>query len=309
MNIIHKISKLIKNPGLILVRLDNINLIRLNDKLYLKIMYKSIFNEKLNLKNPKTFNEKLQWLKLYDKKDNYTRMVDKYEVKKYVADIIGSEYIIPTIGIYDSWKDIDFKSLPNEFVIKCTHYGGSKGVYIVKDKNVENFDKIKEEINEVLKDNLYYYGREWPYKSVKPRIIIEKYMIDKKIGELRDYKFFVFNGNVKFYKIDFNRFKNHKANYFDKKGNLLKFGEEVCPPDYDQKLELPKNIDLMINLAEKLANQIPFVRVDFYEIEDKVFFGELTFYPASGFGKFIPYEWDSKIGKLLDINGVGKNEK
>ena len=270
------------------------------DKLYLKFIYKIKIGKSLNLKNPKTFNEKLQWLKLYDRNPLYTKLVDKYEVKDYVANIIGKEHVIPTIGVYDSFDDINFEKLPKQFVIKCTHDSG--GLVIVKDKNKLDIEKAKKKINKSLKKNYYYCGREWPYKNVKPRIIIEKYMEDNKTKELRDYKFFCFDGKMKFFKIDFNRLTYHQANYYNKNGILLKFGEKVCPPDYEKKLEMPINLKRMIKLAETLSENIPFLRVDFYEINGGVYFGELTFFPASGFGKFVPSNWDEKIGDYIIIN-------
>ncbi|MBR3319635.1 glycosyl transferase [Candidatus Saccharibacteria bacterium] len=277
------------------------------DKIYLKLLYKKRLGKKLNLKEVKTFNEKLQWLKLYDRRPIYSTMVDKYEVKKYVADAIGDKYIIPTIGVYEKFEDIDFDSLPNQFVIKCTHDSG--GLVICKNKNKLDTEEVKEKINKSLAVNYYYHAREWPYKNVKPRILIEQYMLDKKTDELRDYKFFCFDGKVKFFKIDFNRFRKHQANYYSTDGKLLKFGEEVCPPDYNKKLEMPKQLKEMITIAEKLSRNIPFVRVDLYEINGKVYFGELTFFPASGFGRFVPEEWDEKIGRLIRIKKYeGKND-
>ena len=301
------IIKYLKNPKFILLKLDKFGMIRLKDSYYLNLLYYKNLGEKLDIANPKTFNEKLQWLKLYDRKDIYTIMVDKYEAKKYVADIIGEKYIIPTLGIYNNFEDIDFSKLPNKFVIKCTHDSG--GIAICKDKS--NFDiySTNKKIKKSLKNNYYYSGREWPYKNVKPRIIVEKYMTDLKFNELRDYKFFCFNGKVKFFKIDFDRFVYHRANYFDANGNLLRFGEKVCPPDYQKNLMLPKNLQKMIKLAEVLSEKIPFVRVDFYEVNNDIYFGELTFFPNSGFGKFIPEEWDQKIGDMLDISMVKKDEK
>lgn len=280
----------------------------LPDKIYLKLKFYIIFHKKLNLKSPTTYNEKLQWLKLYNRKKIYTQMVDKYEVKKYVANIIGEEYIIPTLGVYDKFDDIDFQKLPKQFVIKCTHDSG--GLVICKDKDSFNYEQAKIKINKSLKNNYFYSGREWPYKNVKPRIIIEKYMEDMKTKELRDYKFFCFDGKVECFKIDFNRQTRHQANYYDKNGNLLKFGEEICPPDFTEKLELPINLRLMIELAEKLSKGIKFIRVDFYEMNEKAYFGELTFYPASGFGKFIPKEWDMKLGEWIKLplkNGSENN--
>ena len=190
-----KIIKLLRKPSIVLLKLDHINLIKLSDKKYIELRYFSLFLKELNLDNPKSFNEKLQWLKLYDRNSEYTKMVDKYEVKKYVSNIIGEEYIIPTIGIYNSFDEIDFKKLPNKFVIKCTHDSG--GLVVCKDKNKLDKNNAKKKIEKSLKTNYYYCGREWPYKNVKPRIIIEKYMCTKEQKELIDYKFFCFNGNPK----------------------------------------------------------------------------------------------------------------
>ena len=226
-------------------------------------------------------------------------MVDKYEAKDYVTSKIGEEFIIPTIGVYDRFNEIDFQKLPNSFVIKCTHDSG--GLVIVKDKQNIDLKEIERRIKKSLKTNYYYLGREWPYKNVKPRIIIEEYMIDKTNNELRDYKFFCFNGKVKFFKIDFNRFIDHRANYYDKNGNLLEFGEKVCPPDFSAKISLPNNLKEMIKLSEKLSKNTYFLRVDFYEVNNKIYFGELTFFPASGFGEFIPNSWDKKIGDMLEL--------
>lgn len=271
----------------------------LPDELYLKIQYRRTVGKKLNLDNPTTFNEKIQWLKLHDRKDIYTTMVDKYTAKKYVADIIGDEYIIPTFGVYNKFEEINFDELPEQFVIKCTHDSG--GLVVVDDKNKLDINVARTKINTSLRRNFYYSGREWPYKNVKPRIIVEKYMHDSSANELRDYKFFCFNGLVKCFKIDFNRFVKHQANYYDTNGNLLKFGEIVCPPDFKKKLDMPINLSQMVKLAEKLAKGFPFLRVDFYEVNEKIFFGELTFYPASGMGKFKPEIWDRRLGDMINI--------
>ena len=161
--------------------------------------------------------------------------------------------------------------------------------------------KAKEKINKSLKNNYFYHSREWPYKNVKPRIIAEQYMEDAETKELRDYKFFCFNGKVKCFKIDFDRATQHRANYYDENGKLLPFGEAICPPDHSREIKLPKELNIMIELAEKLATDIPFVRVDFYDANGHIYFGEMTFYPASGFGKFIPDEWDYKLGEWLTL--------
>ena len=270
----------------------------LPDKLYISLLYYKHFKRFPNWKNPQTFNEKLQWLKINNRKPEYTTMVDKHLVKQYIADKIGNEYIIPTLGVWDTPEEIDFNSLPDRFVLKWNHDSGS--IVICKDKS--SFDK-NEAVKKLLvgkKKNGFWYGREWPYKNVKPRIIAEQYITSD--GEApNDYKFFCFNGEVKCFKIDYDRYTNHRANYYSPSGELLRFGEVVCPPDFDRVVSLPRLKDKMIDLAEKLSAAYPFLRVDFYEIGDQIYFGELTFYPASGFGAFVPDEWDKTLGDLLEL--------
>lgn len=292
-----KILKYVKSPSSLIVDLSSKQLIKISDKKYLKLIYKLKINKKLNLKNPKTFNEKLQWLKLYDRKDIYTTMVDKHEVKKYVRDIIGEDYIIPTIGIYDKFDEIPFDELPNQFVIKCTHDSG--GLVICKDKNKLNIKECEEKINKSLKRNYFYYGREWPYKNVKPRIIIEKYMVDESNVELKDYKFFCFNGVPKFLFVAKDRPHNTKFNFYDIDFNKLPFSQHY--PNFNELIEKPLGFDKMVQFAKKLSKDIPHVRVDFYDINGHVYFGELTFYHFSGFEKFEPEEWDKKIGDMLKL--------
>ena len=296
-----KIRNIIKNPKLILFYLDKNDLLnlRIDDKSYISILYEKSFNKKMNWEKPKTFNEKLQWLKLNDRKNEYTKMVDKYEAKKYVASIIGKEYIIPTIKLYDKFDEIDFDKLPNQFVMKCTHDSG--GLIICKDKSLLNINKAKRKLNKCLKHNYYYNGREWPYKNVKPRILVEPYFENKQDQELRDYKFFCFNGQAKIFKIDFNRATNHQANYYDLNGNLLHFGEVAYPPDFKKKIPLPKNLNRMIKLAETLSKDTLFLRVDFYEVDNKIYLGELTFYPMAGFGKFTDEKWDKILGDWIQL--------
>lgn len=272
---------------------------KLSDEIYLKRKFKAHLGKKLNLENPKTFNEKLQWLKLYDRKSKYTTMVDKYNVKKYVADIIGEKYIIPTLGVWNHFDEIDFDKLPNQFVLKCTHDSG--GIVICRDKSKLDITVAKKKLEQSLKHNYYWSGREWPYKNVKPRIIAEKYLSDVQTNDLYDYKFFCFGGEVRCFKVDFNRFIEHHANYYDKEGNILKFGEAELSPIYDKKIKMSKNIGKMVELAEKLTVQQAFLRADFYDSNGKIYFGELTFFPASGFGKFTSEYWDLKLGEWLQL--------
>ena len=279
---------------------------KMSDKEFILRMFKARMGYTPNLDDPKTFNEKLQWLKLHDRKPIYSIMVDKYAAKKYVADIIGDQYIIPTLGVWDRFDDIDFNLLPNQFVLKCTHDSG--GLVICKDKSKLDLAAARKKITKSLRTNYYYYGREWPYKNVKPRIIAETYMEDLGTDELKDYKFFCFGGVAKCYKVDFDRFYNHRANYFSSSGIGMKLGEEICPPNFERDLSTPPHLEKMKILASKLAGQQPFLRVDFYDIGERIYFGELTFFPASGFGRFIYEGNDELLGswiKLPDILGGG----
>lgn len=270
------------------------------DRDYLERKFEALMGTPLHLDAPQTFNEKLQWLKLYDRKPEYTMMVDKYRVREYIAQKIGAEYLIPLLGVWDSPDEIDFAALPEQFVLKCNHNSGL-GMCICKDKSTLDLRKVRRELRKGLRQDYYLPGREWPYKDVPRKIIAEKFMIDNEVNELRDYKFFCFRGEVKCFKVDFDRFIDHRANYFDPNGNPMPFGEVVCPPKPDKQLVLPENLDEMIALAEKLSGDVPFLRVDFYNIQGRIYFGELTFSPASGMGKFIPEEWDTVLGRWLQL--------
>lgn len=276
----------------------------LPDQLYLSIRFRCKMGYWINWKNPKTFTEKIQWLKLYNRNQEYTKMVDKYAVKDYVAGIIGEDYIIPTLGVWDRPEDIDWDSLPEQFVLKTTHGGGGGGVVICKDKNTFDREQAVAKLSQSLNSDIYKSFREWPYKNVPRRIIAEKFMTNNKSelsSELNDYKFFCFNGKVKFFKVDFGRFVEHHANYYSPEGELLEFGEQGLEPDPNYPIELPANLREMISLAEKLSENEPFLRVDFYNVKGKIYFGELTFYPASGMGKWTSEEADVTIGKYISI--------
>lgn len=295
--IIHPIVFLVKTYDVLLENLAPL----IPDKLFIKLKWRQLMNYSLNLDNPKTFNEKLQWLKLHGRRPEYTQMVDKCEAKKYVAAIIGEEHIIPTIAVYESVEDIDLNALPNKFVLKCTHDSG--GVVVCRDKKVLDMESAKQKLQQGLKQKFYWQTREWPYKNVKPRIIAEQYMEDESGYELKDYKFFCFNSRCEFFKIDFDRQKNHHANYFSRDCELMPFGEAHFPPDYNRRLNMPSNLDEMINKAELIAASVnnAFVRVDLYNINGHIYFGEITFYPASGIGKFEPEEWDLKLGEWITL--------
>lgn len=272
----------------------------LPDKIYIQIYYFSHFKKFANLKNPKTYNEKLNWLKLHDRNPQYIKMVDKYEVKRYVAKIIGEEYIIPTLGVWDSFDEIDFDTLPDQFVLKCTH--DSEGLVIVKDKNKFDISAAKEKIEKALSLNFYYIGREWPYKRVKPRIIAEKYMEDHTDGELRDYKFFCFDGEPKAMFIASDRAKDAtKFDYYDLNFKHLKIMQHYPNAGMVRK---PVTFEKMKELSKKLSANIPHVRVDFYEVNGQLYFGEFTFYHFSGFMPFKPAKWDTIFGNWLKLPEV-----
>ena len=269
------------------------------DRIYLQIVYFKHFRRFINFNNPKTFNEKIQWLKLNYRNEEYTKLVDKYRVKQYITKLIGEEYVIPTLGVWNNVDDIDFKSLPEKFVLKCNNDSG--GIVICKNKKDFDEAKAKSFLKERLKNNGYWYGREWPYKNVKPCIIAEKYMEDSISKDIKDYKFFCFNGSMEFFDIDIDRFIEHRANYYDRNGNFLPFGKTYCPPDYTKKIEMPKNLDKMIELAETISHNTVLSRIDFYEIDGQVYFGEITFFHWSGFERFEPAEWDKKFGSWITL--------
>lgn len=276
------------------------------DSLFLKYKFKKLMGYSLNLKNPRTFNEKIQWLKLHDRKPVYTIMVDKYEAKKYVSDIIGEQYIIPTIGVWDRFEDIDFNKLPNQFVLKCTHDSG--GVVICKDKSNFNVENARLKINKSLKQNYYWQGREWPYKNVKHRIIAEEYKCDNNLlaieqQELTDYKFYCFNGYVDCAMVCYDRAsKDTKFYFFDNEWKLKRINKrgKQAPPGFS--LPRPQCVDEMFTIAAELSQGIPFVRVDLYQCNGRVYFGEMTFYPQSGWDPNYLPETDNYFGKLIDLS-------
>lgn len=269
------------------------------DEPYLKMRFNSKFGRELNLENPTTFNEKLQWLKLHDRKSIYTTMVDKYAVKQYVSDRIGAEYVIPTLGVWNSFDEIDFDSLPDQFVLKCTHDSG--GLVIVKDKSRLDRKKAQSRIDESLKRNYFYLGREWPYKDVRPRILAEQFMQDGNSEVLNVYKIFNFNGEPRIIQvIQGDKTKSETIDYFDVEWNLLKFRQNY--PNSEAPLKRPETLEEMLFLAKKLAADAPpFIRTDFYEANGRVYFSEFTFYSDSGMAAFHPFEWDLKLGSWIKL--------
>ena len=253
----------------------------------------------LNLKDPGRFNEKIQWLKAFDHNELYTLLADKYRVKDYIISKIGAEYVIPTIGAWDSFDEIDFSELPDKFVLKCNHDSG--GLVICTDKENLDIEACRKKINYSLRRNYFYQNREWAYKNISKKIFAEEFMEEPGVDGLNDYKFMVFNGKVQCVFTCTERYSQDglKVTFFDPEWNELPFERH-----YKKSLvpiPKPHNLTKMISIAEQLAKGIPFVRVDLYEINKKVYFGEMTFYPGSGMEEFRPDEWDLKMGGLAEI--------
>lgn len=304
MSIRHKINTVLHTKRIFWIKLASSPVFRLfPDKLAISIIYHNVFGHRINLTNPQTYNEKLQWLKLYNRNPLYTKLVDKFAVKEWVAERIGKAHVIPTLGVWDSFDEIDFASLPEQFVLKTTHGGGNSGVVICRDKSCFDYSSAKVKLTASLKANTYIVSREWPYKDVPRRIIAERYVSpDARTNDLPDYKFFCFDGKVKALFVGTERQKKGedvKFDFFDADFNPLPFRQghdhaKVLPAK-------PHDFDRMKELAERLSAGFPHVRVDFYDVNDTIFFGELTFYHFGGMMPFEPDEWDYKFGEWLTL--------
>lgn len=279
----------------------------MDDRTYLEKMFFSKLGVELDLKNPKRFNEKLQWLKLYNRNPDYTDWVDKYKVREYVSRVLGEQYLIPLVGVWKSEEDIDFDSLPNAFVLKCNHNSGL-GMYICKDKSKlsgRDLKQIRQGLKKGLRQDYYLTGREWPYKNVERRIICEQYMEDSS-GELRDYKFMCFHGKVacSFVCSGRNTKEGLHVTFMNRNWEIMPFERHyprlINPP------QKPQNYEKMVDFAERLSANIPFVRIDFYETEGNLYFGEITFYPGSGMEEFTPDNWDYKLGDLINLGDLNR---
>lgn len=270
----------------------------LPDRAYIQLYYFAHFKKLCNLRHPMTYNEKLNWLKLHDHNPLYPTMVDKYEAKAYVAERIGWEHIIPTLGVWDRFDDIDFDALPNAFVLKCTH--DSEGVVVIKDKKSMDKAAVKQKLEAALRQNFFYIGREWPYKNVKPRIIAEQYMEDHVDGELRDYKFFCFDGEPKALLIASERTESNVfVDFYDMDFNHLDFRQKHL--NSPKILRKPDTFEQMKTYSRILSEGFCHIRVDFYEVNEKVYFGELTLYNTSGLTPFYPNKWDKVFGDWLKL--------
>jgi hypothetical protein len=281
--VLHRIAPLIKD-----------------DELYVKLDYFFAFKKKLDLSNPQTFSEKLQWLKLNDHNPAYTMMVDKYSVKEYVGKLIGSEYVIPTLGVWEQFDDIDFNSLPEKFVLKCTHDSG--GLVICKSKQNLDVAKARRILSKCLKRNYYLGTREYPYKSVKPQIIAEQYMEDGNSGVLNDYKLMCFNGQVKLVEVHIGRFTHHHTqDFYNSNWEKTNISQGGYGANSKQKVDKPKHLEKMIEYSELIAAKMAHCRVDWYEINGKLYFGEITFFHWSGMKPFVPEKWDYTFGSWIEL--------
>lgn len=297
----NKILRVIKTPKPYVLKLLYSYGGIIPDEVYLKILFRLIMGHKLDLKNPKTFNEKLQWLKLYNRKPEYTMMVDKYAVKDYVASVIGKQYIIPTLGVWDKPEDIEWDLLPDKFVLKTTHGGGSTGVIICREKATFDKKKAIENLNTSMKQDIYHTLREWPYKNVPKRIIAEQYIETTSADkDLPDYKFFCFDGEVKALFVGTERGSGDvKFDYFDADFNHLDLIQ--VHPMSGRVIEKPSNFDEMKTVASKLSKGIPQVRIDLYNVNGKILFGEMTFTHHGGIVPFHPEEWDYEFGRWIKL--------
>lgn len=268
------------------------------DEEYLSKLYEAKFGKKLDLKEPKTFNEKLQWLKLHDRKEKYTTMVDKYAVKKLIAEKIGKEHVVPTYGVWDNISQIDLNKLPSQFVLKTTH--GCGGMIICKDKSQLDLKKDGKVLLRGLKRNYYYHVREWPYKNVQPRILAEKYLENDSNAALIVYKVFNFNGIPKIIQvIQGDKTKNETIDYFDTEWNLLNLHQNY--PNSQYHLPKPKELNEMLKLSSICSTHFPFLRTDWYIVGGQIYFSEFTFYSDAGMEPFYPEEWDLKLGEWIEL--------
>lgn len=281
---------------------------KLSDKNWTKVVWKLKTGKRIHLSKPKGFNEKLQWLKLYDRNPKYTMMVDKYLVREFVADKIGEKYLVPLLGVWDNAEEIDFDKLPKQFVLKCNHNSG-EGMCLCRDKSRLNVAEIKKEINVALGHNYYLEEREWPYKNVCPKVIAEEYMVDTTIDNTRwsfvSYKFYCFNGEPRFFFVEVDDISTGKKgaallSFFDLEWNPAAFYRTDHAP-IPLEIEHTEHFEEMVSIAKRLSANIPFVRVDLFIINNKIYFSEMTFFPGGGFGLFSPEEWEEIIGSWIKL--------
>lgn len=273
----------------------------LSDEVYTKLKYRVVMGKAIDLDNPRTFTEKLNWLKLYDHDPKYIPLVDKWEVMKYVQERIGSQYCVEKFGVWDSFDDIDFDLLPNQFVLKCTHDSGS--TFVCKDKSTMDMPAAKRFVEKCMAYNYYWYNREWAYRKIKPRILAEAYLSDESQNGIADYKFFCFDGKPQFMFIATGRAEGDtRFDFFDMEFNWIPVKQHY--PNADVRPQKPECFDEMRDLAEKLSDGLKHVRVDFFQVNGRVYFSELTFNHFGGYERFEPQDYDSKFGMYLNLQAL-----
>lgn len=299
-----KARTLINNPKLLFIKLLHLLSPLMSNKLYLKLLFPLKTGYRLDIKDPRTYNQKLQWLNLNYMNPLLCKLADKHEVKNYVKEMVGGEYVVKSYGVWNSFDEIDFDKLPSQFVLKTTHDSG--GIVICKDKSKLDLKKARDKINRHLKKNLFYLYREWVYKNIEPRVIAEEFLVDESKVELKDYKFFCFNGEPKAMFIATGRQEgNTMFDFYDINFNHLDIVQGH--PQSGKVVEKPKNYALMVALATKLSKGLPHVRVDFYNIDGKVLFGEYTFFHYGGMMPFHPQKWDYEFGSWIDLSTCATN--
>lgn len=294
------IVKALKSPSKVGLKLLDKTAFLFPDKLFLRLKFRLRMHRKLNLKNPKAYNDKLQWLKLYYRKPEFVQMVDKVAAKDYAAGIIGRNHVIPTIGVFNSVDEIDWNSLPDKFVLKCTHDSG--GIIVCTDKSKLDIEKTKAKLSKGLKTDYYHQYREWPYKNVPRRLICEEYMVDESGYELKDYKFFCFDGEPKALFVASDRGakgEETKFDFFDMDFHHLPVRNGY--PNARHPIAKPAGFEEMVEIARKLSAGIPHVRIDLYNVNGKIYFGEMTFFHWSGMTPFDPEIWDYKFGEWMEL--------
>lgn len=268
------------------------------DKMYLSLLFKKRLGYKMDWKNPQTFNQKLQWMKLYYHNPKMTEYADKYAVRKHIEELFGEKYLIELLGVYDKADEIDFEALPNQFVLKCNHGAGFN--IICKDKSEFDIEGAKKKLDKWMKTDFYKIKREYHYKDIPKKIICERFMKDAETEELNDYKFFCIGGEVRMIQVDFDRYANHKRNIYDKNWNLLDV-QISFPNDKNRKCDKPEDLEKMIEIAEKLSKEFPQVRVDLFYINHNIYIGEMTFFSGAGFSKYNPAAFERELGSLLKL--------
>ena len=301
-----KILKYVRRPALVFFYLGLHGHFKfIPDELYVRICYRILMGKRLELDPPRTFNEKLQWLKLRCRRPEQTRWVDKYEVRKLIADQVGERHLFPLLGVWDRVEDVDWAGLPEQFVLKCTH--DSNGTVICRDKSRFDERAARRKLAACLKRNYYWAGREWAYKDVPPRIIAEPLMVDESGTELKDYKFFCFDGEPRLIQVDFDRFRNHKRNLYDPEWRYQPF-QILFPTDPGRVIPRPANLDDVLAFVRRITPKVPFMRTDLYLIGERIYFGEFTLHHGGGAEKFTPESYDMRLGEWIRLPEIRRPE-